>query len=179
MIAFYDYASDWQDRFGQSIDDQDLILMEQNYQQLVKAADEQVAASSFAKERNIKTYVELGQWQTDHIPKVSYDNMTQEELLLSNQITEINDCLVDDKGEPLTNKIKIYQEIKGRINLLSKKTFFKESAYSQKEQAKLANLLFEQKGWRNILPNDLSSAISTHFANCLILIIFTNSSGFS
>ena len=77
MISVYDQASEWQNRFGQTLEEEDIAEIEEEYITLVKQADKIVSENAIAKQLQLGSYAEFESWYRENIPRVAINEMNE------------------------------------------------------------------------------------------------------
>lgn len=173
MIPIYEHASDWQNRFGQTLEDEEIAEIEAEYITIIKQADKIVLENPIAKQLQLKNYAEFESWYTESISGVAINEMNEKEKEMAKQFDAIKQDLIDDTGHSLMDKIYVLQKIHGsRKQFESSDAFLNNKHYTEKERVRLAETLFKEEGWRNILPTELSSVFTAYFEKILSLLIF-------
>ncbi|MGX7198128.1 hypothetical protein [Enterococcus olivae] len=172
-IPVYDYAKEWQERFGPSLEDDELQIIEEEYQQLLALADERIADDETAKQLRLANYAAFSSWSEQHLGHKRIDEMTHEEQERVEQIETINQALVDEEGQSIVTDLRVLKQLLERRHHFDSETnFFEREEYTATEQKVLSEELFHKNGWRSLLPEDLAFTLSHHFADVFILLIF-------
>lgn len=173
LIPIYDHASDWQNRFGHTLEDEEIAEIEAEYITLIKQADKIISENPIAKQLQLGNYAEFESWYQENAPHGAINEMNKEEKEIVKQKNEIQQDLIDDAGYSMVTKINVLQDLLRSIEQFdSSDRFLNNEVYTEKERERLADTLFMEEGWRNILPSYLSSTIATYFESILILFIF-------
>lgn len=173
MISVYDKASEWQKRFGQTLEDEEIAEIEAAYTILIKQADKIVSENATAKQLRLGNYGEFESWYQENIPSAAINELNEEEKELVKQIDAILQDLIDDTGHSMVNKIDVLQNLQNSMKQFdSSDMFLNHEHYSEKERERLSETLFKEEGWRNILPSYLTSTVAAHFESILALLIF-------
>lgn len=174
MIPIYDYASDWQGRFGQTLEEEEIVEIEIEYFNLLDQADKMIAENANAKKLQITTYEEFESWHEENVSGGRINEMSDEEEEIIEQRDAIEQDLIDDSGNSIVEQINVLQNLYQSIQQFdSSETFLNNELFTEKEREKLSSTLFMEKdeGWRNILPTELSTAFTAHFESILRLLI--------
>ncbi|QDQ02433.1 hypothetical protein FOH38_19260 [Lysinibacillus fusiformis] len=173
MIPIYDKASDWQSRFGQTLEDEEIAEIKAEYITFIKQADKIVSENSIAKQLQLGNYAEFESWYQENLPVVAINEMNEEEKEIVKQIDAIQQDLIDDTGHSMMDKIDVLQNLHSSMKQFdSSDMFLNNEHYTEKERERLSDTLFMEEGWRNILPSYLSSTVIGYFESILILLIF-------
>lgn len=173
LIPIYDHASDWQNRFGQTLEDEEIAEIEVEYITLIKQADKIILENTIAKQHQLGNYAEFESWYEENLPGVAINEMNEEEKEVVKQIDAIQQDLIDDTGHSMVDKIDVLQNLYNSMKQFdSSDMFLNNEHYTEKERERLSETLFMEEGWRNILPSYLSSTFAAHFESILILLIF-------
>ncbi|MFD2133433.1 hypothetical protein ACFSKI_19650 [Pseudogracilibacillus auburnensis] len=173
MIPIYDQASEWQNRFGQTLEDAEIAEIEAEYATLVKHADKIVSENSIAKQLQLENYAEFESWSQENLPHIAINEMNEEEKEISKQFDAIEQDLIGATGHSMVDKIDVLQKLYNSMKQFdSSDMFLNNEHYSEKERERLSETLFMEEGWRNILPSHLTSTVAHHFERILILLIF-------
>jgi hypothetical protein len=175
LIPIYDHASDWQNRFGQTLEDEEIAEIEAEYITFIKQADKIVSENPIAKQRQLGNYAEFQSWYQENLPVVAINEMNEEEKEIVNQINAIQQDLIDDTGHSMVDNIDVLQNLHRSMTMKefdSSDMFLNDGDYTKKERARLSETLFVEEGWRNILPSYLSSTVVSYFESVLVLLIF-------
>lgn len=172
LVTVYDYASDWQHRFGQTLGEREIKQVEKEYNTLVQQANEIISENSTAQQLQLQNYTEFEIWHEENDPLVKIDEMNNEEKKIAEQKNSLQQNLVDENGNSMVPKIEVFQDLSSSMQIFdSPKKFFINEDFTEKEQRKLSTILFTENGWRNIMPSFLTSTVSSYFENMLILAI--------
>lgn len=173
MIPVYDHASDWQNRFGQTLEEEEIAEIESEYTSLIQQADKIVSENATAKQLQIGSYGELESWVQESIPGGAINEMNENELEAIKQKDAIQQDLIDHTGDSLVDKIDVLETLYHSMKQFdSPDMLLSREYYTEKERGKLSTVLFEEEGWRNIMPSYLTSHIALYFESILILFIF-------
>ncbi|MBB4822869.1 hypothetical protein HNO89_000087 [Sporosarcina luteola] len=173
MIPVYDQASDWQNRFGQTLDDEEIAEIEAEYVTLVNQADEILSENPIAKQLQLGNYAEFKAWFQENVPRAAINELNKEEKEIMKQLNAIQQDLIDETGHSLVDQIDVLQNLSTSMkHFNSSDMFLNHEQYTEKERNRLLETLVVQEGWRNILPSYLSSTVALHFERILTLIIF-------
>ena len=173
MIVTYDYASDWQDRFGPTLEAEEIEEIKVEYATLVKQADKIILENPMAKQLQLESYAEFKLWYEENVPAVRTDEMNEEEQAIVKQSDVIHQDLIDDTGHSMLLKIDVLQSLYRAMERYdSPDVFLDDKYYTEKEREKLLEVLFLEEGWRNILPRELTSTVSIYFSSIFTLVIF-------
>lgn len=173
LIPIYDQASDLQDRFGQTLEDEGIAEIEEEYLLFIEQADKIILENPVAKQLQLENYAEFELWHQENLPLEAINEMNEEEKEIVNQIERIQQDLVDNKGQSLVDQITVLQTLHSSIDRFdSSETFLTDEHYTEQEKDKLLETLFIEEGWRSILPIYLSSTMAFYFERILILLIF-------
>ncbi|MBO1004565.1 hypothetical protein [Pseudogracilibacillus auburnensis] len=173
MIPIYDQASEWQNRFGQTLEDAEIAEIEAEYATLVKQADKIVSENSIAKQLQLENYAEFESWSQENLPHIAINEMNEEEKEISKQFDAIEQDLIGATGHSMVDKIDVLQKLYNSMKQFdSSDMFLNNERYTEKERERLSETLFMEEGWRNILPSHLTSTVTHHFELILILLIF-------
>lgn len=176
MISVYDKASEWQNRFGQTLEDEEIAEIEAEYTTLLKQADKIVSENPIAKQLNLENYGEFELWYQENAPLGAINEMNEEEIEIVKQKDAIQKDLLDDTGHSMVDKINVLQNLYNSMKQFdSSYIFLNDEFYSEKERERLSETLFIEESWRNILPSYLSSTVASYFERILILFIFLSS----
>lgn len=173
MIPIYDHASDWQNRFGPTLEEEEIAEIEVEYTTLVKQADKIVVKNPIAKQLQLESYAEFKSWYQENVPVVAINETNEEEKEIVKQIDAIQQDLIDDTGHSMVNKIDVLQNLHSSMKRFdSSDMFLNNEYYTEKERERLLEILFIEEGWRNILPSYLTSTVAAHFESIFTLLIF-------
>ncbi|MCM2677404.1 hypothetical protein [Alkalicoccobacillus plakortidis] len=173
LVPIYDHASDWQDRFGQSLEKEDIAVVEDEYLTLVEQADNILLENAIAEQLELKNYADFESWYKENLPSVAINEMDEDEKEIVEKIDAIQQDLIDYTGQSIEDKIVALQTLYLSIEQFdSSDTFLMNEHYTVKEREILSANLFMEEGWRNILPTYLSSTVSGYFESILTLLIF-------
>lgn len=173
MVVTYDYASDWQDRFGPTLEAEEIEEIKVEYATLVKQADKIILENPMAKQLQLESYAEFKLWYEENVPAVRTDEMNEEEQAIVKQSDVIHQDLIDDTGHSMLLKIDVLQSLYRAMERYdSPDVFLDDKYYTEKEREKLLEVLFLEEGWRNILPRELTSTVSIYFSSIFTLVIF-------
>lgn len=176
MIPIYEHADDWQNRFGQTLEDEEIAEIEAEYIALIKQADKIVSENSIAKQLQLGSYAAFDSWYQENVPLGATNEINEEEIEIVKQIDAIQQDLIDDIGESMVDQIYVYQSLLSSMELFdSSDIFLNHEHYTEKERKRLSDTLFMEESWRNILPSYLSSTVDSYFESILILFIFLSS----
>jgi hypothetical protein len=176
MIPIYDKATEWQNRFGQTLEDEEIAEIEAEYTTLLKQADKIVSENPIAKQLNLENYGEFELWYQENAPLGAINEMNEEEIEIVKQKDAIQKDLLDDTGHSMVDKINVLQNLYNSMKQFdSSYIFLNDEFYSEKERERLSETLFMEESWRNILPSYLSSTVASYFESILILFIFLSS----
>ena len=176
MIPIYDKATEWQNRFGQTLEDEEIAEIEAEYITLLKQADKIVSENPIAKQLNLENYGEFELWYQENVPLGAINEMNEEEKEIVKQIDAIQKDLLDDTGHSMVDQINVLQNLYNSMKQFdSSYIFLNDEYYSEKERERLSETLFMEESWRNILPSYLSSTVASYFESILILFIFLSS----
>lgn len=173
MVPIYDQAEEWQNRFGPTLENEEIAEIEAEYMILMKQANQIVAENTIAKELQLGNYSEYESWVRENFPGVATNELNEAEREIVKQNESIQQDLIDDMGQEMVNKIDVLQELiyaMGRFN--SPNRFLNDEYYTGKEKEGLLETLFKEEGWRNIMPSYLPSHIALYFERILVLFIF-------
>lgn len=173
MISTYDKASEWQNKFGQTLEDEEIAEIEAEYITLLKQADKIVLENPIAKQLQLGNYAEFESWYQENAHLGVINEINEEEVEIVKQKDTIQQDLIDDAGYSMVDKINVLQKLYNSINQFdSPEVFLNDEHYTEKERERLSETLFMEEGWRNILPSYLSSTVAHYFESTLILFIF-------
>ena len=173
MISVYDKASEWQKRFGQRLEDEEIAEIEAEYTILIKQADKIVSENATAKQLRLGNYGEFESWYQENIPSAANNELNEEEKEIVKQSNAIQQDLIDDTGQTMVDKIDVLQKLQSSMKQFdSSDVFLNHEHYTEKEREVLSETLFKEEGWRNILPSYLTSTVAAHFESILTLLIF-------
>lgn len=173
MIPIYDYASDWQNRFGQTLEDEEIAEIEAEYITLVKQADKIISENAIAQQLQIGNYAEFKSWVQENIPSVAINEMNENEREAVKQKDDIQQDLLDDTGHSMVSEIYVLHSLQSSMKQFdSSDLFLNNEHYTEKEREKLSETLFKEEGWRNVLPSYLTSTFAAYFESILVLLIF-------
>ena len=176
MIPIYDKATEWQNRFGQTLKDEEIAEIEAEYITLLKQADKIVSENPIAKQLNLENYGEFESWYQENVPLGAINEMNEKEIEIVKQKDAIQKDLLDDTGHSMVDKINVLQNLYNSMKQFdSSYIFLNDEYYSEKERERLSETLFMEESWRNILPSYLSSTVASYFESILILFIFLSS----
>ncbi|GIN74255.1 hypothetical protein J14TS2_47300 [Bacillus sp. J14TS2] len=173
LIPIYEQASDWQNRFGQTLEDEEIAEIEAEYTTLIKQADKIVSENPIAKQLQLGNYAEFESWYQDNAPHGAINEMNEEEKEIVKHKDAIQQDLIDDTGHSMVDKINVLQNLYNSMKQFdSSDMFLNDEHYTEKERERLSETLFMEEGWLNILPSYLSSQVASYFESILILFIF-------
>ena len=173
MISVYDKASEWQNRFGQRLEDEEMAEIEAEYITLIKQADKIVSENLIAKQLQLGNYAEFDSWYQENVPLGANNELNEKEKEIVTQIDVIRQDLIDDVGDSMVSQIYVLQNLLNSMEqIYSSDIFLNNEHYTEKERERLSETLFKEEGWRNILPSYLTSQVAAHFESILTLIIF-------
>ncbi|MEJ8766972.1 hypothetical protein WKU33_14105 [Oceanobacillus sp. HCA-5259] len=173
LIPIYEHASDWQNRFGQTLEDEEIAEIEAEYVTLVKQADKIVSENPIAKKLQLGNYAEFESWYQENAPLGAINEMNEEEIEIVKQKEAIEQDLTDNTGHSMADQIDVLQKLYHSMKQFdSSDVFLNDEHYTEKERERLSETLFMEEGWRNILPSYLTSTVASYFENILILFIF-------
>ena len=176
MIPIYDKASEWQNRFGQTLEDEEIAEIEAEYITLLKQADKIVSENPIAKQLQLGNYAEFESWYQENVPLGANNEMNEKEKEIVKQIDVIRQDLIDDVGDSMVGQIYVLQSLYSSMEQFdSSDIFLNNEHYTEKERERLSETLFIEEGWRNILPTELSRNFAGHFEGILKLLIFLSS----
>lgn len=176
MVPIYDKASEWQNRFGQTLEEEEVAEIEAEYMTLIKQADKNISENLVAKQLQLSNYAEFETWYQENAPLVAINEMNEEEKEIVKQIEAIQQDIMDDTGQSIVGQIDVMQNLYHSIKQFdSSDMFLDHKYYTEKDREKLSETLFMEEGWRNILPSYLSSTVASYFERILILFIFLSS----
>ena len=175
-IPIYDHASDWQNRFGQTLEDEEIAEIEAEYITLIKQADKIVSENPIAKQLQLGNYAEFESWYQENVPLGANNEMNEKEKEIVKQIDLIRQDLIDDAGGSMMGQIDVLQNLYQSMKQFnSSERFLNNEHYTEKERERLSETLFIEEGWRNILPTELSRNFAGHFEGILKLFILLSS----
>lgn len=161
-VPIFNYTLKWQEEFGSKMTDENFQKVEEDYQKLIKETDEIVAASSYGKERNLKSYQDFEDWR-ESIPEERRDELNEEE-------EKEWDALAEFMQKPQFMEIEGYKNIQdGLARFTSEKSFYQDRLVSSEKKKLLNDVVFEKESWRNILPEGFPGTVSAMIATILIL----------
>lgn len=173
LIAIYDQASDWQNQFGQTLEEEEIAEIEEEYSVLIQQADKIVSENPVAKQLQLGNYAEFELWYQENLPIGAINEMNEEEKEIVEQIDTIQQDLIDDTGQSMVDKISLLQKLYHSMRQFDLSDMpFSNEHYTEKESERLSEILILEEGWRNILPTELSSAVAAHFESIITLVIF-------
>ena len=176
MVPIYDKASEWQNRFGQTLKEEDIAEIEAEYVTLIKRADKIVSENPIAKQLQLENYAKFTAWYQKNVPNVAINEMNEEEKEIVQQIDAIQQDLIDDRGLSLVDKIDVLQNLYDSMKQFdASDMFLQQEHYTDKEREMLSKTIFMEEGWRNILPSYLSSTVASYFESMLVLFIILSS----
>ncbi|GAF64674.1 hypothetical protein BTS2_1570 [Bacillus sp. TS-2] len=173
LIPIYEHASDWQNRYGNSLEEKDIVEIEAEYFSLIKEADKIVSEHSIAKQLEFGNYAEFETWSQENLSGGAENEMTEEqtENVKIREVIQLD--LVDDAGHSIVNKIEVLENLYDSMNQFdSPEIFLNNDHYNERERERLSEILFIGENWRNIFPTELSSAVASHFGSIITLLIF-------
>ncbi|MDX8046772.1 hypothetical protein SH601_12340 [Gracilibacillus sp. S3-1-1] len=174
MVPIYDYASDWQNRFGQTLEEEEIAEIEAEYFNLLDQADKMISENAIAKQLQIANYEEFESWHEENVSGGRINEMSDEEEEIIEQGDAIEQDLIDDSGDSIVDQIYVLQNLYHSIKQFeSPDTFFNNEGFTEKERVRLSETLFlkDSEGWRNILPTELSTIFTDHFEKIHRLLI--------
>ncbi|MFK3937982.1 hypothetical protein ACI2JA_10815 [Alkalihalobacillus sp. NPDC078783] len=173
LVSIYDHADDWQDRFGKTLEEEDIAEIELEYYTLINQADRIISENSIAQHLKLGNYAEFESWYDKNLPLGAINERNEKEKEIVEQIDEIQQDLIDDTGNSIVDKINVLQNlIHSMKQFNSADTFLINEHYTEKERKRLSEIVFIEEGWRNILPTELSTIFDAHFKSILTLLIF-------
>lgn len=173
FVPVYEYASDWQSRFGPTLEEEEIAEIEAEYFNLLDQVDKIISENAIAKQLQITTYEEFESWYEENVSGGRINEMNEAEEEIIEQSEAIEQDLTDESGRSMVNQIYVLQNLYYSIKQFdSTDTFPTNEDYTEKEQERISETLFLEEEWRNILPTELSSAITSHFNEILKLVIF-------
>ncbi|MFD1609236.1 hypothetical protein [Oceanobacillus luteolus] len=175
-IPIYNHASDWQNRFGQTLEEEEIAEIETEYSTLIKKADKIVSENPIAKQLQLGKYAEFESWYQENASGGAINEMNEEELEIVKQKDAILKDLLEDTGDSMVSQIFVLQGLLHSMEQFdASDIFLSNEYYTENEKERLSETLFTEEGWRNILPTELSRTFAGYFEDILKLFIFLSS----
>lgn len=172
MVPVYDQASDWENRFGQTLEDEEITEIRAEYSTLIEKANQIVAENSIAKQLQLTNYDEYQSWVQEYFPGGATKEQNEAEREIVKKSESIQRDLTKDMGQNTVIQMDVMGELIDAIKQFnSSEAFFDHGLYTGQEQQRLSETLFEAEGWRTIMPSFLPSHLALYFERMLVLFI--------
>lgn len=172
MVPVYDQASDWESRFGQTLEDEEIAEIEAEYNTLVEQANQIVVKNPIAKQLQLTKYDDYQSWVQEYFPGGATKELNEAEREIVKQSESIQQDLTEGMGQNTVIQIDVIGElIYAMKKFNSSDAFFNHEHYTEQEQKRLSETLFEEEGWRTIMPSFLPSHLALFFERILVLFI--------
>ncbi|GAF21078.1 hypothetical protein JCM19047_748 [Bacillus sp. JCM 19047] len=171
-IQYYEQASDWQKRFGQNLDDENIAEIEADYKFLIEQADNIVVNHPIARELQLSNYAEFERWYEENLPAGAINELNEQEMEISQQLNAIQQSLVDHNNYSIDGQIAVLRTVFNSISQFnSPESFLNNTLFTEVERERLSKTLFHDEGWRNIVPPQLTMVFAAHFEGLLKVLI--------